>query len=96
MGGDGGPGGAIAGPGADLSAQPFGELPASGAMADGAEFRSALGEKERDVRTRSKDTSRPAMLFYADEWHAFVCGFADGEFTRPCTGRTGEGRPGRG
>ncbi|MFB6678734.1 DUF397 domain-containing protein [Streptomyces sp. NPDC056390] len=31
----------------------------------------------------SKDTSRPALLFYPDEWDAFVGGAADGEFRRP-------------
>ncbi|MBC9718457.1 DUF397 domain-containing protein [Streptomyces sp. TRM66268-LWL] len=31
----------------------------------------------------SKDTSRPALFFYADEWDAFLEGAADGEFRRP-------------
>ncbi|MFE3141891.1 DUF397 domain-containing protein [Streptomyces scopuliridis] len=28
----------------------------------------------------SKNPGGPALLFTADEWHAFVCGAADGEF----------------
>jgi hypothetical protein len=31
----------------------------------------------------SKDTARPAMFFYADEWEAFLKGANDGEFQRP-------------
>ncbi|WP_455362341.1 DUF397 domain-containing protein [Streptomyces sp. SYSU K21746] len=30
----------------------------------------------------SKDVSRPALLFYPDEFDAFVKGAADGEFTQ--------------
>jgi hypothetical protein len=31
----------------------------------------------------SKDTARPAMFFYADEWDAFLKGAHGGEFERP-------------
>jgi hypothetical protein len=50
----------------------------SGANGDCVEI-AALPDGSRAVRD-TKDRSRPAVLFTADEWRAFVAGVKAGEF----------------